>query len=365
MPAIITHLKLIIESVAHINRKKDITPFTRTLESFFREPEFLGAACLGAIGPDIYDYLPFMFQRGHLGAPPTSYLHSSGLKASLGYLSDLTLKNNDYANEWSALQRAYFYGYVSHIIADQLFHPFIFYWTGFPRNDSQRSSAYYREQLLLFEYNMDIYFQYYHDRNETSISVSDCLSKTVTSRRSRPLKEPLFRIASDLLQFIYGTPADTKSGISIIPDGLRRKAVLFMLGHITLIIKSVFMLKTSKHSKIGKVLSALQSRKLLATDLSIAYPEPRRLNKHVLNLHRERWFYPAGGSGLHYESVEDLFKIAREKTIQVWEMLDSYLYGHGPRLDSILRELELNCYTGERDKGADLMTVCNEYRLRF
>ncbi len=365
MPATITHLKLMTESVMHIGKRKDITPYTRTLASFFREPEFLGAACLGALGPDIYDYLPLFYKRGHLGAPPTEYLHSSGLKESLVYLSDLTLKNSDYANEWSALQRAYFYGYVSHIVADQVFHPFIFYWTGFPRRDSKRSNGYYREQLLLFEYNMDIYFQYYHDRTENSISVSDCLSETVTSRFARSLKEPLFKITSDLLQHISMNHGTSRSISTVLPTSIRQKAILIMLGHITSIVKSVFTLKTSKHSKIGKVLSALQSRKILATDLSVTYPEPRRINKHVLNLHRERWFYPAGGSGLHYESAEDLFKNARDKTIQIWEMLDSHLYGNGPRLDSILHELELNCYTGERDKGVNMMTLCNEYRLRF
>jgi hypothetical protein len=365
MPSIITHFKLIAESRLQLQKKKDISPFTRTLESLFSEPEFLGAAFLGSLGPDIFDYLSLARTRDYLGTPGSSYLHSRGVAASLSYLSDLTLKITDFTTEWAAMQRAYFYGYVSHLITDQIFNPFMFYWTGFPRPGSSRTPAYYREQLLLFEYNLDNYFQYYHDQSESYTLITDCLSKTSVRDGFNKLMPPLYALIAGI-----NTLPTTGNDRSIFSSpgplgGLQQKIFSVLLQQLVPLIGTIHKFKTNRSPVRSRILKSRWIRKILSPDFTTLYPEPRRLNKHILNLHRERWYYPAGGSGLHYESVEDLIKLAREKIVVVWELLDSYLFGHGPKLETILQDVKLDCYTGERAKGPELMTVCNEYRIRF
>ncbi|TAL30625.1 MAG: hypothetical protein EPN93_19310, partial [Spirochaetes bacterium] len=256
MPSIITHFKLIAESRLHLQKKKEISPFTRTLESLFCEPEFLGAAFLGAIGPDIYDYLSLVSDRDHLGTPRSAFLHSRGLSASLMYLADLALKVPTFTTEWAAMQRAYFYGYVSHLITDQIFNPFMFYRTGFPRPGSSRTAAYYREQLLLFEYNLDNYFQYYHDQSESYTLVADCLGKTSVRDSFHKLKPPLYALIAGM----NALPA-TKNGHPSFPSsgafsGMQKIILSAMLHHLVLLIETVHKFKTTRSPVRSRVLKS-------------------------------------------------------------------------------------------------------------
>ncbi len=174
MPGIITHSRLFHESLASLKRVKEATPFGRSLEALFSVPERLRAGYFGSIGPDIFDYLP-VTRRDFFGTSLTMQLHSTRLTESLASLLSKTLLVGDFNNEWSATRRAYAYGYVSHLITDAVFHPFVYYWAGFPDNGSRAEIYRYREQLLLFQYNMDLFFQYHYNNQVFDFALEESL----------------------------------------------------------------------------------------------------------------------------------------------------------------------------------------------
>ena len=139
-------------------------------------------------------------------------------------------------------------------------------------------------------------------------------------------------------------------------------------GHIDLFpycVKFAYLIKQNKNKHFIKLIETLKRKKIIFSDFIIRYPEPRKINKHVLNLHRERWFYPAGAAGLHYESVEDLMKIARDLTIDIWEKIESKTTSEDKTINDIMESFQVNALTGEAKKSYREMNIMNPIRIRF
>ncbi|RPI92442.1 MAG: hypothetical protein EHM32_09135 [Spirochaetales bacterium] len=364
MPGIITHSRLFQESLFSLKRAKDATPFGKSIEALYSVPERLRAGLFGSIGPDIFDYLP-VARRDFFGTPLTMQIHSPRLSQSLAALLSRTLLVGDFNNEWSATRRAYSYGFVAHLIADAVFHPFVYYWAGFPDNGSRLEIYRYREQLLLFQYNMDLFFQYHYNTRVFDFAIDDSLPM----RRIRggiPVLD--YRIKSLILEMLTDICPGELPRLIWNARSPRNTDGTWKSGPVDLIpylIRRTYLAKRSRSRALRMLLDRLRVRRRFFPDYVTRYPEPRRMDRHALNLHRERWFHPLGTPGLHYESVEDLFKIARDRTVAAWVRMESALYAGATDISPIIAELSVDSYTGEAGNGPSHMKIKKPLRLHF
>ncbi len=363
MPGIITHNRNLIESINYLIKKRKAYPSTKSVYSLLQSANFRKAALFGSIGPNIFDYFPI--RKNSLFGSELSYIiHNDGSQTLVSAMLKRLFRLTDHNNEWASTQRAFLYGFISHIISDSVFHPFVFYWSGFPTIYKKEEVNHYREQNLLFEYNMDIYFLYYYDNGNFAFSVENMLpasKKGWFSRMDGAIKDYLLGSIMDcypeiIKKIIY--KRDKKG------DSRLYKSI----GYIDLVpyfIRLAYFIKKSRNNYFIKFIDSIKRKKIYFSDLLVRYPEPRKMNKHVLNLHRERWYYPAGAPGLHYESVDDLMRISRDMTVEIWESIESMLYNDRRDLDKILSFFSNNMITGEENKNYHDMIQMNPKSLRF
>jgi hypothetical protein len=111
------------------------------------------------------------------------------------------------------------------------------------------------------------------------------------------------------------------------------------------LIRIAYKLKRGSNRRLANFFIDLRRKNILYSDFIVNYPLNRRFNKNTLNLHRERWENPVGKPGLHYESIYNLLMISCEKTVEVWEKIESSLYGKINM--NVLDDLHVNAYTGD------------------
>ncbi|MBP7602542.1 MAG: hypothetical protein KBA15_01330 [Spirochaetes bacterium] len=364
MPGIITHSRLFHESLSSLHRTKDPSPYSRSIQALFAPPERRRAGFFGALGPDVFDYLP-LSRRDFFGTELTMRLHSPLLAESLSSLLGRTLVVQDFNNEWAATGRAYSYGYVAHLIGDAVFHPFVYYWAGFPDNGSRSEIYRYREQVLLFQYNMDLFFQYHYNNQAFEYSLEDSLPVRRIRGGLRVLDT---RIKNLIIEMIADScPAELSRLIrnSRSPrneNGEWRSGLIDLLPYL---IAGAYGIKRTGSATVRKLMDRMRIRRRFFPDYVTRYPDPRRMNRHALNLHRERWFHPLGSPGLHYESVEDLFKIARDRTVAAWERMESILYTGQADIPAIIAEFIPDPYTGESGSGPAGLKIKKPLRMHF
>lgn len=364
MPGIIAHSKIFFDSLNQIKKNSDHSPFCRSLEVLFSSEKFLRAGLFGSLGPDIFDYTLIKKNRGFFGSDMTSLLHSALLEKSISFMIKRIVNCADFNNEWAAVQRAYLYGYVSHIITDAVFHPFVFYWAGFPDRVQKEEVYYYREQYLLFEYNMDLFFAYLHENRTYNFDINHILPMNKNKSRIRVLEPAIVHLLLETIDNIIPQALPKffwKRNAKSSSDNYSGFGIIDIMPHL---IKFNYSLKRNSSENLNRFLNIVKQWRIFFPDLTVRYPEPKKINRHVLNLHRERWVYPAGKTGIHYESVEDLYKIAREKIAQLLEKMESLLYSENKDTDRIIREVLIDAYTGETGKGPGDLKIKNPVRIR-
>jgi hypothetical protein len=363
MPGIILHNRILNEAIQYLSKKKKVYSITRSIESLMKSIDFRRAAFFGAIGPNIFDYIPFK-KRSLFGSEISFLIHDGGSTKLISAMLNRLFSLRDHNNEWASTQRAYLYGFISHIIADSLFHPFMFYWSGFPEIYKRDQINHYREQNLLFSYNMDLYFLHYYENEEYTYSLDNMLpvkKKRVFLRTNKAIKDFLIGSLMDALP---------KSAKKIIFKQGKKGDYQYSnsFGHIDLFpycVQFAYLIKKNKNRYFIKFIEMLKRKKIFFSDFIIRYPEPRKINKHILNLHRERWFYPGGAAGLHYESVEDLMKISREQIVDIWEKIELKTTSEDKSINDIMESFQVNALTGEEKKGYREMKLMNPIRIRF
>lgn len=364
MPGIITHSRLFHEALSSLHRTKDPSPYSRSIEALFSPPERRSAGLFGALGPDIFDYLPAR-RRDFFGTELTMRLHSPLLTESLSSLLGRTLLVQDFNTEWAATGRAYSYGYVAHLIADAVFHPFVYYWAGFPDNGSRREVYRCREQVLLFQYNMDLFFQYHYNNRVFEYRLEDSLPLRRARGGFRVLDTTVKNLIIEMLR--DACPAELSRLVrnARVPrdeNADSRSGLIDLLPHL---IAGAYRIKRTGSATVRKLMDRMRLRHRLFPDYVTRYPEPRRMNRHALNLHRERWFHPLGSAGLHYESVEDLFKTAHDRTVAAWERMESTLYTGHADISAIIAEFMPDSYTGETGSGPAGLKIKKPLRMHF
>ncbi len=363
MPGIITHSIAFHESIAHINRKKHRTFLSRAIEALFGNPEHLRAGRFGALGPDIFDYNPLKVSRVP-GSRLSFALHNGGAITLSSRMLDRIIAMTDFNNEWASVQRAYFYGLVSHLVCDYVFNPFIMYWSGFPSGGGRREMIHFREQNLMFQYNMDVYFEYfYHDRK---------LRFNIDEMLPEKKKGLAGGIPPALKEFILGSieeafPGETKPLVwkkGPEPDTALSRSIGY-LDACPRLMRASFRLKRSSNQRVARVLRALRRKNIIYSDFLVRYPEPRKVNRHVMNLHRERWQDPTGAPGVRYESADDLMRLCCDITADIWEKTEGILFGQKRNYTPIIHKLSVNAYTGHPSTGYAGLKVKEPVLLRY
>ena len=135
MPGLITHFKVLTESVKHLSNRKKKTFLLKSIKSLLSTEEHWKAALFGSMGPNIFDYSLKRNKRSHYGNDISFFLHDGGSTNIITWMLNRISEYEDFNNEWASVQRAYIYGYISHIISDSYLNPYIFYWSGFPDTD--------------------------------------------------------------------------------------------------------------------------------------------------------------------------------------------------------------------------------------
>ncbi len=365
MPGLITHNRVFFEAINLLKKKDQNSIHNKSIEALFLTKTFLKAGLFGTIGPDIFNFFPF-FKKNYSGCSQISFdLHSvkssEFLNKIFALLSDHKYKNN----EWYDILRAYFYGLISHYIADSIFHPFIYYWSGFPLTRTKKELLYFREQHILFENNIDMFFLLNNDiaYNKKFEFISEDMLPIDDNGKSRSFEPSIIALLSDSIK-------------TLNPELHKRFKFLMNKNDSNVIINEVFKLtpflfrlsykmKKSRGRGFIRFLDYLRKKNLIWFNSLIYYSPVAKINTHVLNLHKERWFHPAGTSGLHYESINDLLLLSGKQTISLWQKIEDVLYLHPEKLQQIAGEFRFDAYTGLREKDFNSMHLQKPNRLHL
>lgn len=361
MPGIVTHSRVLKESITLLSKREKKSYLLRSLQALFATQENVTAGLFGSIGPNIFDYIPKPDKHRRYGSPLSFFLHDGGINKLLTTMIKTILDYPDKNTEWAALQRSYLYGMISHIVTDSIFHPFVLYYSGFPSGTSAKEINYFREQNLLFQYNIDNFFQYHDEHSkEYPFRLDEMLP--VRNRLTMPLLKS--SIKTYVLDSVKNSYPDIYQSILIVHrDRPGSGAPLCYIDLVPFLIKTAYRLKKSDNTRIADFFRFLRRNNLLYSDFIVRYPMNKRYNKNILNLHRERWEHPAGKPGLHYESIHNLLSLSCEKSIELWEKIESSIYTKGTV--NVNDFITFNAFTGDVKLKYENLKIKNPVRLSY
>jgi hypothetical protein len=361
MPGIVTHSRILKESILTLSKKEKKTYLLKSIETLFHTPRHLTAGLFGSLGPNIFDYIPAKNKRNYYGNDISFFIHNGGADKLLHAMIKTIYGYHDKNTEWAATQRAYLYGFISHIVSDSIFHPFIFYYSGFPDNYTRKEIFFFREQNLIFQYHLDNYFQYHDEKAmHYNFNVNEMLPVN-TNHIMHRLDEPVLIYLLNSLKQVY---PEIYRKLIILNVDTKEPDNPHPINYIDLIpyfINIAYRLKRNDNQRISNFFRLLRRNNLIYSDFLIRYPMKKKYNKNILNLHRERWENPSGKPGLHYESVQNLLLLSCEKTIELWEKIESSLYTKENL--AVLNELNFNAYTGDSKLSYHDMKIKRPIRL--
>ncbi len=361
MPGIVTHSRVLKESIASLSKREKKSYLHRSIESLFHTPDNFTAGLFGALGPSIFDYLPIRKNAGNHTNDISFFLHDGGFQKLLQTMITKIVSYPDKNTEWAATQRSYLYGFISHIITDSIFHPYIFYYSGFPKSNSNKEINFYREQNLLFEYNIDNYFQYHEEKNKEYPFTLEEMLPLRKKHHIQILDNSIKELMLDSLKKTYPEIYQRIIMVKSKKTGSENRTAISYIDLLPYLIKLAYRIKRSNNSRVADFFRYLRRNNFFYSDFIIRYPMHKRFNKNILNLHRERWEHPAGKVGLHYESVHNLLSISCEKTIESWEKIESSIYTREkPNLNEFLC---VNAFTGDSKLGYKDLKIKHPIRL--
>lgn len=361
MPGIYTHNYIFRKSVENILKTRNRSYISRSIETLYSTPEHFKAGLFGAIGPNIFDYMNIRQKDESYAHEITFALHDKGCIPFLQQMTGIVMNNRDSRNEWSTVQRAYLLGYLSHVIADSILHPYIFYSSGFPDKMEMRQISYYRKMNLRFQYNIDNYFLYRDDSGPVIKYVDEMIPVNIVKGKRiiwpsikylilESLKrgdEPLFsKHFADIKQKKIDGDTGKVKYFDRIPSG----------------ISLSYKIKRTENQRWINAIDKLCENPLTYSDFFVRYPSPKRVDEDALNIHQGRWQYPATQRGFRYESVIHLVRIAIEQVVRIWELAETAVYENK---SSYLDELDFSsAYTGEKGVFFDEMKIKDPVKLK-
>ena len=359
MPGIITHKKIFIDSMKLLSGRKNRSYLLQSIAALLANPVQKQAALFGVLGPNIFDYIPVAFGKKSYGHPISFAIHNGETPELLRVMIEQICLHEDKNNEWSAMQRAYLYGFISHLIADEIIHPYVLYMSGYP--DTAKDTSYFREQNLLFQYNIDNYFLYLaEDRDELEFDIREMIP--FVSKKSKRLNAPIKEFILHSLHKTYPSFYNKIIWKDLKEDSPNFTSTFGWLDIIPLLIIKSQNLKMNYNERVRKIMSEINHRRFFYSDFLIQYQWPKKTNTHYLNLHREGWSNPAGSSALRYESIPHLCRAACEKTVSIWEEIEKSLYSDGT--EAVEKLVNINAYTGNSQEDYFSMKRKNPVKLR-
>jgi len=362
MPGAVTHYHVFRDSVRHLSVRKKKSYLLKSIESLFSSGENLRAGCFGAMGPDIFDYVPGGRSPDSFGNGVSFFLHDKGCRELIPEMIKIILNYRDNTTEWSAAQRAYLYGFISHIIADSILYPYMFFFAGFPGSRNKKEVNHFRERNLLFQYSIDNYLLHYGDDGAGSDFLPDRMVDIREGRFFRGLNPP---VKSIILASLNETFPGLYDGL-IIREGKGDYRFTGSTGYLDLVpvmMRLAFFIKTHRSQRLRKFIRTVRSRDLFYSDLIVQYPEKKRINRDFMNQHRERWNYPTGRPGFNYDSVVTLMQSACERTVELWETIEDCLYTG--LMKNFYGMFDFSAYTGESDAFYHDMKVKEPVKLFY
>lgn len=360
MPGIVTHNKIFQESVRRLGHRRKKNYLQRSITALLSDPSFRKAALFGSIGPNIFDYIPTGRDKKHFGSEASFSMHNGGGYGVIEFFLNSLFDHRDKNNEWNAVRRAYIYGFASHMAADAVIHPFVFYNSGFPENQESRDKYILREQNLLFQYNIDRYYQFYEEKtSELPFILEDMLPVSQKGRLLR-LNSSVRAFILEMLQSVY--PEIYKRVVLFKTKS--NPELLTMLDLLPYFIKTAYRIKCSpKRGRIDNLNRTLRIKGMYSPDFLVKYPPGKRYRIDPLNHHKDRWQNPAGPPGFRYDSIDNLFNEACEKVVDIWENFERCVYEGFDY--SVVEDMRFNAYTGEKQSFYGNMTHQYPVRLRF
>ncbi len=361
MPGIVTHSIILKDTIDLLAKKPKKSYLLKSIEALFRTPEYLSSGLFGSIGPNIFDYIPGGKTKYSYGNDISFFIHNGGSEKIIQSMITHIYSYKDKNTEWAATQRAYLYGFISHIVSDSIFHPFIFYYSGFPSTSSINEIHHFRHQNLLFQYHIDNYLQY-HDEKTAGYGFNlDEMLKMKKNRFAYRVEPAVKCLLHDSIKESY---PEIHSKIVLLNKKTSDAPCRKTLGYLDLIpymIKMTYWLKRNESTRLAKLLKALLKKNILFSDFMVQYPKNKKYDKNVVNKHRERWENPAGKPGLHYESVNNLLSASGEQIIRIWEKIESCLYAKEDM--NVMADFKTNTYTGDEKFAYRDMKVSRPIRL--
>jgi hypothetical protein len=316
----------------------------------------------GSIGPNIFDYIPARNKINPYCHEISFALHNVYSEKFIKKMITDIYSSRDKNNEWTAIQRAYLYGFISHAVSDAVIHPYIYYWSGFPSIYTKKEIEHYREQNLFISYNIDNYILYAPgNKADYKLNIDDMIPVESKSKLKKIIS-PVRTLILKSIQDIFPKQSIELQLIKKSKTSLYNQKITY-LDFIPYLLPLTYKLKHTGNDKIRKTFNKLRDRYNFYSDFIVRYPDPKKYNTHILNLHRERWQYPAGQIGARYESIDNLMNIAIEKTADIWITLEEGMYN---KIDEKnLTNLNLNLYTGEKESDYFKMQHKNPVKLKL
>ncbi|MBN2400829.1 MAG: zinc dependent phospholipase C family protein [Spirochaetes bacterium] len=366
MPGIITHNRVFIESINYLKKEKRRSINSKSVEILFKSDSCLRAGLFGAIGPDAFACLPFKKNNFICGSDISYVLHSPQNEKLLKSMLITLMSYTDQNTEWTAIQRAYLYGLISHLIADSIFHPFIYYWSGFTSSKDKKEQSYFREQHLVFENNIDIFFSQYQNDDTSGNKFNFNLNDMLPTANHKNYYSTERAIKVFLIDSLEEAFPDIYQRLVFIKDQEDKKwPAFFIMDILPLFIKLYFKIKKSRNPQLIRFINYIKKKNIAYSDYFIGYPPAGKINTHVLNLHKERWFHPAGTSGLHYESIKDLLFNSSARIAEIWKKIEAAINSNRKDTSEIEKDFRINPITGIFEKDYYSMKVQNPVHLRF
>lgn len=362
MPGIYTHNYIFRKAAENVAKGSGRSYLMKSITLLLSSPEHLKAGLLGAIGPNIFDYI-HPFRRGDAyGDEISFYLHDTAYSSFIQRMIDVILESGDSRNEWTSVRRAYLMGYVSHIISDSVLHPYVFYSSGFPEKNNHANARFYRRGNLRFQYNIDNWFIY----RDGSFSLSDYdISSMVPSMKKSGERGIWMSVRSLLLESLRReNPGLFSSGFRKI-ENVRIDGSLGKVPSLDRVLRYIplcYRLKRTTDEREMRLFDRFNESSLTYSDFFVRYPLPKRIDDDALNIHQGRWQYPALQRGFRYDSVLHLAREAVDKTAAAWEALEGMIYS-GKRISAENLGI-VNAYTGEKEARYSDMSIKDPVKLK-
>ncbi len=261
------------------------------------------------------------FSRDKLGV--IAHKHSSNL-----YFTNIIkyIRENNLQNNGEAL--AYLYGSICHYVLDSTVHPYIYYKTG-KYNRKKKKTYKYKGMHNYFEYMIDA--DMYQERNRKSIKRAK-LSKEIFPNVNMSIE------LKKMIDYVYMNTFCAINASGAVNKGYQNYR--FLMRHA---MESHYGIKALGYKIIDKT-NLIKSVKLT----SICY-YIKKIDKKVLNLEHNKWYYPVDRKVNYHYSFYDLYDLSIERARNLINLIDKALNSDEKEVVKVLKEIgNLSYYTGKR-----------------